>query len=499
MPKPSPRSLMPLAVYEELLRKRGLDPADYVAPVVTSNRFRQFQRRYRDDLYGFVHDCIDFGGGGPAAYQDDILLAFVNNRRIAVRGPHGLGKTALASWVILWGVLTNDEIKVVTTASAWRQLIKYLWPEVHKWAARLRWDVIGRPPFDPRRELHAQSIKLGPLVEAFAAASSKPDYIEGAHAKRLIYVFDESKAIPDPVWDAAEGALMTDDAWAVAISTPGTPSGRFYDIHRKAPGTENWWTRHVTLQETIDAGRMSPDAAERYARLWGENSAVYQNRVLGEFAASEEDSVVPLWCVEAAFRRWEQQSEAGFPNLGPLTSVGADIGVTNDLSVFALRYGDVVKELRVYGKQDTMATAGRLAGLLRANPGARVVVDWLGVGTGAYDRLREQFPVSRVKSFVASERTKLTDASGEFGFVSKRAAAWWTMRELLTEPGCEIALPPDDELLIDLTTPTWRIQSGGRIKVESKDDIRKRISRSTDRGDAVVMAFFKEPSGVYFA
>jgi hypothetical protein len=43
-----------------------------------------------------------------------------------------------------------------------------------------------------------------------------------------------------------------------------------------------------------------------------------------------------------------------------------------------------------------------------------------------------------------------------------------------------------------LTAPGWRVNSSGRILVESKDEIRKRLGRSTDVGDAVVMAFFAE-------
>jgi hypothetical protein len=65
------------------------------------------------------------------------------------------------------------------------------------------------------------------------------------------------------------------------------------------------------------------------------------------------------------------------------------------------------------------------------------------------------------------------------------------MRELLDPAtGEPVALPPDDLLIGDLTAPHWRVLSGGRIQVESKDDLRKRLGRSTDTGDAVVQAFW---------
>jgi hypothetical protein len=65
------------------------------------------------------------------------VAALVKHHRVAARGPHGLGKTTLASWVVIWFALTRDgdDWKVITTASAWRQLEKFLWPEIHKWGA----------------------------------------------------------------------------------------------------------------------------------------------------------------------------------------------------------------------------------------------------------------------------------------------------------------------------------------------------------------------------
>jgi hypothetical protein len=82
------------------------------------------------------------------------------------------------------------------------------------------------------------------------------------------------------------------------------------------------------------------------------------------------------------------------------------------------------------------------------------------------------------------------DLSGEFGFTNRRSAAWYGMRQLLDPAnGYDIALPPHDMLIGDLTTPKWRVTSGGRVQVESKDDFKKRLGRSPDHGDAVAMAY----------
>jgi hypothetical protein len=441
-----------------------------------------------------VHDCIIWKDGqAPAFYQDEILSYFPTHSRVAVRGPHGLGKTALISWQTLWFALTRDgeDWKIPTTASAWRQLSKFLWPEIHKWARRLNWEKLERLPFKDKQELLDLSLKLQ-TGEAFALASDNSSMIEGAHAVNLLYVFDESKEIPNQTWDSAEGAFSSGNACWLAYSTPGEPNGRFYDIQSRRPGYQDWKVRHVTLDECIKAGRISPGwVADRKAQ-WGEESAVYQNRVLGEFASSDEDGVIPLAWIERANQRWQKWNDS--EKKEEFISVGCDIARSGeDKTVLALRFENVISELRRYSKSDTMATTGHITGIMNLYKQGFAMIDVIGIGAGVYDKLRED-QVS-ANTFNASEHTNLLDRSGELGFINCRAAGWWNLRELLQND--EIAIPPDDKLTGDLTAPHWRVVSGGKIQIESKDDIKKRLGRSTDDGDAVVMAFYqKGPTGI---
>ena len=434
----------------------------------------------------------------------------VSHRRIAVRSPHGAGKTCVAAWVVLWGILTADDVKVVTTASAWRQLTKFLWPEVHKWAARLRWDILGRMPFDPRTEEMQLSIKLGHQREAFPVASDNPAFIEGAHAKRIVYVYDEAKAIPDGLWDAAEGAFSTagiqdHEVYALAISTPGIPAGRFYDIHRRAAGYEDWWTRHITLDEVIAADRISETWARQRAIQWGEDNPVYLNRVLGEFASDPENSVIMLPWVEAAIERWHEINDESAWE--PFTSLGVDVGRGSNPTVIAIRHGDAIKEIRTNKSKDTMIVAGIVHGILesvaKSNTKAipRAIVDVIGVGAGVVDRLRE-YGHKFITAFNAGESTDRRDTSGELTFMNKRSAMWWRMRDMLSPSSPrQVALPPDDDLVVELTMPTWSETQGGRIKVEPKLSISGKLSsragrdadtRSTDKADAVLQAFWDD-------
>ena len=474
-----------------------LSPSELKEVDTLLGTYQIFRRSYRNAPAAFVRDCLvwhDFEG--PTVYQCAILDCLAHTHRVAVRSPHGAGKTALASWAILWFALTRDgdiPWKVVCTASAWRQLTKYLMPELHLWTRRLNWQRIGRLPLG-REELLALSLKLS-TGEAFAVASQDEAFIEGAHSPSILYIMDEAKAIPGRFFDAIEGAFSGagqdthNEAFALVISTPGEPQGRFYDIHVRKPGYCDWATVHISLQDALGAGRISRDWVTARRAQWGERSAVYQNRVEGQFATSEETGVIPLAWIEAANERWHLIMEsADAPH--QINIVGVDVARGGeDSTVVALCCGLLVTELRYFVHTDTMATVGHVAGVLQRATSARAIIDVIGVGAGVYDRLWEQGYT--VEPFNAAASTDFRDVSGELGFVNCRSAAWWHLRELLDPArGSGIALPPDDLLTGDLTAPRWRVTSGGRIQVEGKDDIRKRLGRSTDSGDAVMQALW---------
>jgi hypothetical protein len=467
----------------------------------------------------FVHDVIDWSDDeAPTAYQDEILDSTAANTRLAVRGPHGLGKTAIAAWLILHMWATRDDVfgwKAPTTAGAWRQVSKYLWPEVHQWARRLRpgldgWERLWGPSLVDGRNLLDLSIK-GRTGEAFGVACKDPATLEGAHADEILYVYDEAKIIPTTVFDATEGAFSAGRARAFAFSTPGAPAGRFYDICARKPGYDEWSVRHVTADEVLDAGRMSRGWFEAKRSQWGEESPRFQNRCLGEFAASSEEATIPLAWVEQAIERWwdfriaEEAALAAGDRAaaeavwGELTHQGVDVADGgDDDTVIARRYGRAIRDLHIYPTGDTMQTAARAMAFANPWPGALTVVDGIGVGSGVVARMKEQRV--RVEAFIGSQGAdNLKDRSDEWGFYNLRSAAWWLMREAL-EPPSDVALPPDERLTGDLTMPKWREMSDKRgvIKIESKDEMARRMAseglpyRSPDCGDAAVMAFFAD-------
>lgn len=468
-------------------------------------------RRYMYDPVGWIEKYLLWQPGQSMTdYQAEIVDDLAKHKRIAVRGPHGLGKTGIASMTVLWFAITREaagiDWKVLTTASAWRHLTKFLWPEIKKWSRGVNWEELGREPFNERTEILDLTLKLR-FGAASAVASSKPEFIEGAHADSLLYLIDEAKVVPDESWDAIEGAFSggrndgLPEAFALAISTPGPPRGRFYDIHRKAPGLADWRTRHVKLEEAVAAGRISADWAAQRALQWGEDSALYANRVLGEFHEGDEDTLIPLSWIDAAIERWRAWDDAGRPPLAGKHVVGVDVARSgSDATILAHRIGLCVVSLEPHNREDTMMTTGRVIPLIKREEGddsddpKRVaVVDSIGVGGGVVDRLRElKLPVL---AYTGSAKTSFRDRTGEYGFTNTRGAAYYHLRELL-EPayGAELMLPPDDLMISDLNTPRWTIVTGvpPKIKVQTKEEVAELLGRSPDRGDAVVMALWAE-------
>lgn len=466
---------------------------------VDNNVYAKFRAKYRNNMVACIHDMFAWKEGQkPTDYQDEIIYDLFTHGRMAVRGCHGLGKTMLVSTVVLAFALTRDidsDWKIPTTASVWRQLTKYLWPEIHKWSKLIRWDFVGRDPFDRRIELQTLNLKLN-TGEAFAVASNDPGHIEGAHADSLLYVFDESKMIPAGTFDAAEGAFSgagtdtVNEAFAITVSTPGETSGRFYDIATHRPGFSDWRTRHVTLEEAIAAGRLSREWAEKRKAQWGEKSAIYQNRVLGEFADSSEDALIPLAWIEQSQKLFDEYE--GLPQEGATTSYGLDVAWRGaDQSAFAKITGDVLEWLRYYAKLEPMELVGHVAAEVADDRESPVGVDVVGMGAGYFGRL-EELGYAAVAVDVR-ETTEIRDMSGLRRFHRVRDLIWWMLRDALDPDNPErLALPSEgiEDLVSDMTAPMWSYNSSGKVIVEDKDSIKTRLGRSPDGAEAVAIALY---------
>lgn len=211
----------------------------------------------------------------------------------------------------------------------------------------------------------------------------------------------------------------------------------------------------------------------------------------GNFMAARRDGVnqiIPASWVLAAQGRWTPNPPRGVP----MCALAVDVAQGGaDDTVLAPRYDGYYPELTaVPGKQTPFGkdVAGLVITHRRGNP--MTIIDMGGgYGGAAFEHLRDNnIPVQGYKGAAkATGRTK----DKQLRFFNMRSQAYWRFREALDpsqEGGSPIALPPDPILLADLTAVTFEIGPNG-IKAEPKEDVCDRLGRSTDRGDAVVMAW----------
>ncbi len=211
----------------------------------------------------------------------------------------------------------------------------------------------------------------------------------------------------------------------------------------------------------------------------------------GDFRAAagvDPWQVIPTDWVRQAQRRWQEME----PPDGPPDCVGVDVARGGqDKTAIVARWGNWFGRPRVWPGSMT-ANGPTVAGLVQAEyPDVRRLhVDVIGVGSSAYDSLdvmyREAIPVN-----VAAAST-YTDRSRKLRMRNLRAELYWRMRDALDpEYGDGIALPPGNEVLADLCGARYRVMAGGRVEVEMKEDIRARLGRSPDVGDALLLANYR--------
>lgn len=238
----------------------------------------------------------------------------------------------------------------------------------------------------------------------------------------------------------------------------------------------------------------NPYLGDEYRRTLNLLPEPYRSQLLhGDWKAGNVDDayqVIPREWVKAAMARWRQMPTPD----GKLSGIGIDVSRGGqDQTVIARRRGNWFAPLDKY--PGSMIVDGQsVVSLLVDTPNdVEINIDVIGVGASAYDLAKEKFLAVPINW---ANRSEAKDKSGKFGFINKRAEHWWKLRELLDpEGGKNIALPDDPELFGDLCAPRYRVQSNG-IRIESKEEIKDRIGRSPDCGDAVVLsAIYKAPAG----
>jgi phage terminase large subunit len=415
--------------------------------------------------------AIEALGVEPEAWQVEAGAALAARRRVSIRSGHGVGKSAFMAWVVLWFLSTHFPCKVPATAPTSHQLSDILWAEIAKWHRVLkeRMPALGNE-FEWTSEKFF--LKTHPQ-ESFAVARTSrpenPEALQGFHSANIIFLIDEASGVPDEVYQVAEGALSSDGAYVVMAGNPTRTQGYFYDSHHKMRGS--WATLHVNGE---DVRRVARQFIADMAKKYGPESSIYKIRVKGEFA-SALDGVIGLDIIEPAKTRDIKQAGA--------MRWGVDVArFGDDLTALCKRHGNTMPEkIKTWGGKDTMQTAGLILSEYEAAPvkPEAICIDVIGLGAGVVDRCKEMgLPVIGVN---VAESPAVQDQ-----YARQRDELWFLARDWFH--GRDVKIVNDEDLIGELTLPTFKVLSTGKKQVESKDEIKKRAA-SPDRADAFCLTF----------
>jgi hypothetical protein len=447
----------------------------------------------RQDPLKFVLFAFPWGEGelkdspGPRDWQRDILNQIglrlkagespARAIRIAVASGHGVGKSALVAWLILWALSTRIDTKVVVTANTGIQLATKTWPELLTWHRRsinADWWTATATALASVEPGHERTWR----ADAIPWSETNTEAFAGLHNqhRRILLVFDEASAIDDRIWDVAEGALTDESAeilWTV-FGNYTRNTGRFHETF--GVQKHRWLTRQIDsrLVEGINKTQI-----QEWVDDYGEDSDFVRVRVRGVAPRSGTTQFISSESIAQASKRLPLYSP-----YEPLI-VGVDVArFGEDESVIQVRRGRdarTVPAVRFQGI-DTMQLVGHITSVI-SSLGGRVdalFVDETGVGGGVIDRLRQ---LGLQPIGVNNGGSADCPIDGVM-VANKGAECWARMREWLNTGG---SIADDADLTTQLEGRQYGFNAHNEIVLESKKDMKKRGLASPDRADALAL------------
>jgi phage terminase large subunit len=431
---------------------------------------------YRDKPLEF---CDEILGVWLWQKQKDILIAARDNKRVAVKSGHGVGKTFAVACLVIWWLYARQGL-IITTAPTWKSVEQVLWREIH--------NLVQKAPVFLPGEKNQTDLKIDNTWYAIGLSTDTPSAFQGRHHPDLLAVVDEAAGVNEQV-HLEIGTLATGSRNVIVmIGNPTSNTGTFHDAFKnpdiwKCITISCFDHPNVVTGKDVIPGAVNMDWIEERRRQWGDHHPFWFSRVLGEFPKISNKGVIPLGWIERQTNEdmrviaIAQAQEEHIPRIG-----GLDVArYGENQSVLTIREGDAILEQVSWHHASLMETAGLALKAIRDYELAIIVVDASGIGAGVVDRLLEQG--APVYAYNGGHRA-FTPGS----FTNRRTEMWWYLRERF-EKG-KIWLPAGCErLTADLVGPEYEISSAGRIKLWSKEYMLEHGFKSPDWADSLVLCF----------
>lgn len=399
--------------------------------------------------------------------------------QFAISSGHGIGKSAMAAWLVMWIMSTRPHSKGVVTANTAEQLSSKTWAGVAGWLSRAvnkHWFNLttGKGAMRLTHKQHPDTWR----VDAQTSREENSESFAGLHAASSTpwYLFDEASAIPTKIWEVAEGGKTDGEPMHFAFGNPTRNTGAFADCFGKH--RHRWITRQIDSRTVAITNKATLNG---WVRDYGEDSDFVKVRVRGVFPNASSLQFIARDLVDGAMGR----DVATERFIGKSCAVGVDVArFGGDQSVIRTRIGRDAKSIKAkkFRELDTMQLASKVAEhieMLR-QLGLRPVifVDGGGVGGGVVDRLRQMnYDVVEVQFGGKADDPRK--------YLNKRAEMWGRVKEWLQIGGLEV----DEELATDLTNVEYQFTAADQIQLESKEHMKERGLPSPDDGDALALTF----------
>lgn len=443
-------------------------------------KLQEEMEQFVDDPLGFVNFVFDWGEGdligetGPDVWQTEILeligkgcLTVEAALQIAVRSGHGIGKTTLIAWLIIWFLSTRPHAQVVVTANTAAQLDTKTWRELAKWHKR----AINAHWFEwTATKFYCKASPETWFAAAIPWSKARAQSFAGTHENYVLMIFDEASEIEDIIWETAEGAMTTTGAIWVVFGNPTQNTGRFAECFGKY--RHRWITREI---DSRTAKKANQAQIKQWIEDYGDDSDFVRVRVKGQSPRAGSLQFIGNDLVDAAQIRPMAIANYSFaPKI-----IGCDVArFGDDQSVITVRQGLKVLSQIKYRGLDTMQYASHIAETCKKYAVESPFVDVGGIGAGVVDRLKQlKYKPIEVNFGAQALNHKL--------YFNLRAEMWGKMRDWLKYG----SIPQDNELRDDLIGPQYGFDAKERIQLEKKSGMKSRGVASPDCGDSLAITF----------
>jgi len=397
--------------------------------------------------------------------------------RFTTASGHGIGKSVLVAMLVNWIMSTRPHAKGTITANTFQQLSTRTWATVQTWTKRCitsHWFTVTSD------RMYHNAFKDSWFCSAQSCKEENSEAFAGQHAadSTSFYIFDEASAVPDKIHEVAEGGLTDGEPMFFLFGNATRSQGAF---HRVTFGNERkrWIARSIDSRTCRFSNK---ELIEQWRQDHGEDSDFFRVRVLGLPPRADDSQFIDMDRITEAQKR----DVYVLPDEPLIAGVDLAWG-GDDENVVRFRCGNdarSIKPLRIPGEKtrDASVMVVKLAEMLKATYEGRKVhtmfIDSAGISGAVGARLRQLGHSNVIEVNFGAD-------SPDQHFAYMRDYMWGKMKEWLLTG----AIDNHTGLETDLSGPGYTLDKRVRVKLESKDDMRKRGLDSPDDADALALTF----------